>query len=157
MENVNLHKQKLYALIVAGVALISLILPWMTVSYDFGGFGGAGGSRSANGFRGWGYLSLIGVIVVVIASLLGDKTKGYEAMHKNLALAGFALVVVGAVIFFIRIGSVGNAGFMGVKTGPGFGLWIAIIAGLAGLGWVSGLIKMPDNKPTPPPPPPPAS
>lgn len=155
MENLNLHKQKLYSLIIAGVGLIAIILPWMSVSVNLGGFGGMGGT-SANGFRGWGYLSLLGVVAVVIAALLGDKTKDYDEMFKKVALGGFAAIAAGAIIFFIRILSYGNGGFTGVKTSSGFGLWIAIVAGLAGLAVLLGLVKVPDiTKNTPPPPTPP--
>jgi len=160
MENVNLHKQKLYALIFAAVALIALILPWMRVSYDFGGFGGgAAGGRSVNGFRGWGYLSFIGIIGVVISALLEDKTKEFQGNFKMIAMAAFGLVAVGAIVFMLRVNAVGGGGFQGVKSSPGFGLFIALAAGIAGIALVSGVIKMPDlpkstgGGSAPPPPP----
>jgi hypothetical protein len=157
MENVNLHKQKLYALALAALSLIAIILPWQTftLAFNLGGFGGfgGGGSGSVNGFRGWGWLSLIGVIAVVVASLMGDKTKTFDDTFKKVALAGFGAIALGAIIFMIRVMSVGGQGF---KTSPGFGLFICLIAGVAGLAWVAGLIKLPENKPpaspTPPPP-----
>ncbi|MBK5271279.1 MAG: hypothetical protein JJE22_09720 [Bacteroidia bacterium] len=158
MQNVNLHKQKLYALIIAAVALISLLLPWMSVSYNFGGFGG-GGSRSVNGFRGWGYLSFIGIIAVVVSALLEDKTKEYQGNPKMIAMGAFGLIAIGAIVFMLRVNAVGGAGFQGVKSSPGFGLFIALAAGIAGIAWVAGLIKLPDTPSHPtssaPPPPPP--
>lgn len=151
MESLNLHKLKLYALAGAALALIALLLPWQT--WSFGGFGFAGGRGSANGFRGWGWLSLLGIIAVVIASLMGDKTKGYDDTSKVVAMAGFGGIAVGALIFMFRAMSVSGTAF---KSSPGFGLFICLIAGIAGLAMVMGLIKMPDPKaPTPPPPPPP--
>jgi hypothetical protein len=124
MENLNLHKQKLYALIAAAVGLIALLLPWQTVSFavDLGGFGfGGNGKRSINGFNGWGWLSLLGIIAVVIASLMGDKTKTFDETFKMVALAGFGAMALGAIIFMIRVISVGGHGF---KSSPGFGLFI---------------------------------
>ena len=57
MEQLNLHKQKLYALIAAAIGLISMFLPWWKLS--FGGFGGLG-AYSVNGMHesGNNYLSL---------------------------------------------------------------------------------------------------
>jgi hypothetical protein len=146
MENLNFHKQKLYSLVVAGVALIALFLPWITIS--LGGFGGS----SANGLRGWGLLSLLGAIGVGVACFMGDKTKEFDVNTKKIAMAGFGAVAVGALVFFLRLSSVGG-GYGGVKSG--LGLWLCLIAGLAGLAWVFGLVKIPDNKKPPAPPPPP--
>ena len=129
----NFHKQKLYSLIVAAVALISLLLPWMSLPF----FG------SINGFRSWGLLSFLGVIGVAIACFMGDKTKIFDETFKKIALASFAAIAVGALLFFIRISGTG------IGVGAGFGLWLCLIAGLAGVGWVMGLIKLPDNKKPP--------
>src|ERR1700738_1281698 len=92
MENLNLHKQKLYALIVAAVGLIAMLLPWQTytLAIQFGGMNfGGGGKGSINGFNGWGWISLLGILAVVVASLIGDKTKTYDDNSKKIALAGF--------------------------------------------------------------------
>ena len=147
MEKINLHKQKLYALIVAGLALIAIFLPWATA--NLGGIYGmyGGGHYSNNGFRSWGILSLLGIAGVLIASLMGDKTKEYDQTFKMVAMASFGAIAVGAIVYFIRLSSVGHGVY---KTG--FGVWIAIVAGLAGLAWVAGLVKMPENKPPAAPP-----
>ena len=150
MENLNLHKQKLYALILAGVALVAIILPWMTVSVNFGGYGG--GSRSVNGFRGWGYLSLLGIAAVAVATFMEDKTKEYMGNMKMVAMGGFGAIAVGAIVFFIRISQVGGGGYQGVKSSAGFGLFIEIAAGVLGLLWIMGLVKAPQKPASPPPP-----
>jgi hypothetical protein len=158
MENLNLHKQKLFALIVAGVAFIAILLPWMTVSVNFGGLGLGSRGSSLNGFRGWGLLSLLGVVGVIVASLVGEKTQVYDDTFKKVAMGSFGVIAIGAIVFFLRIKSYGGGGYQGVSTSAGLGLWLCAIAGLAGLAWVAGLIKLPENKPpttpTPPPPPP---
>lgn len=158
MENLNLHKQKLYSLIAAAIALITLILPWQTYSvtlggfggFDFGGGGGMGRSGSANGFRGWGWLSFLGIIGVVVASLMGDKTKPYDDTFKKVALGSFGVIALGAIIFMTRAISASRGTF---KSSPGFGLFICIVVAAAGLALLMGLIKIPDGKSTPPPPP----
>jgi len=138
MEQLNFHKQKLYSLIIAGVALISLILPW--VSFSFGGFGGG----SANGFRSWGILSFLGVVGVAAASFLGDKAKEFDETFKKVAMASFGAIALGALIFFLRLSSAG--GGFGSAVGAGLGLWLCLIAGVIGLLWVFGKIKLPDIK-----------
>ena len=140
MEQMNFHKQKLYSIIVAGVALIAMILPWVSIS--LGAFGGG----SANGFRGWGILSLLGIAGVAVACLMGDKSKEFDEMYKKVVMGSFGAIAAGALIFFLRISSFGG-GFGGV--GSGFGLWLCLLAGLTGLGWGLGLIKLPNNKKPP--------
>ena len=131
MEQLNFHKKKLYSLIAAGVALISLILPWITIS--FAGLGGG----SINGFRSWGLLSFLGIVGVAIACLMGDKTKDFNTDFKKIAMASFGAIGLGALIFFLRINSFGGLGIVS----SGIGLWICLISGIAGLVWVAGLVK----------------
>ena len=138
MENLNLHKSKLYSLIIAGVALIALILPWVTIK--FGGFGGG----SANGLRSWGLLSLLGVAAVAAAAFfLGDKTKDYDENSKKIAMGGFGGIILGAVLFFVRLNSFGG-GFSSAVS-AGIGLWLALAAGVVGLLLVLGVIKFPSK------------
>ena len=147
MENLNLHKQKLYALILAGVALISLFLPWLTFSY-----GVYGGGASVNGLRSWGLLALLGVGAVAAAVFMEDKTKAFAGNARMIALGGFGAMVLAGVIWFIRLSSFGGGlGSVGVKSG--FGVYLCIVAGILGLLWVYGIIKLPDTTSKPPAPP----
>ena len=104
MEQMKFHKQKLYSLILAGVAIISLLLPWFSVKAS----GGFGFGVSKNGFGSWGLLALVGAGVVVAACFMGDKSKVFDDMGKKLALGGFGAIAGGAVIYLIRILSVGG-------------------------------------------------
>jgi hypothetical protein len=147
MQQINLHKQKLYALIVALVGFIALLLPWVTVQ----------GNTWRTGFNSWGIVSLFGIIAVIIASLMGDKTKEYEGNLKLIALGGFVAVSLGAFITLLtRNSAVGGMyrGNGGVDSG--FGIWLSFIVASTGTALVSGQIKIPDkNKPPASPPPPP--
>jgi hypothetical protein len=145
--NINLHQKKLFALIGAGLGLLGMILPWSVVNLGFGGFGA---SQSSNGFGGWGILSLLGIVGVVVASLIGDKAQDFDQNFRMVAIGSFAAILLGAFIVFMQIS--GNRGF-GLKTG--IGLWICMIAGVLGILWSAGIIKMPPKSPAPPPPPPP--
>ena len=137
MEQLNFHKQKLYALIIALVAFISLLLPWLTTR-----FGG-----SLNGLRGLGLLSLLGIGAVVGLSLMGDKSKEYDANTKKLVMGGFGAIIVGALLFLLTKNSTYGGGLFGSILKPGFGLWLCILAGLVGIGLTSGIIKIPETKP----------
>jgi hypothetical protein len=135
MEKLNLHKQKLYALIVAAVGVISCILPWWKVSYGGGGFGGM--SVSINGLHELGWISFLGFIAAgVVTFVMGDKTKAYEGQEKMIAAAAFAAAGAIALIQFLRQTKFAS-----------FGIFLAIIAGVLGALWVWGIVKMPDNKP----------
>ncbi|HEX4875463.1 MAG TPA: hypothetical protein VFV31_02255 [Chitinophagaceae bacterium] len=138
----GLHKQKMYSLILAALALVSLILPWVSVKAT-GGFG-IGASR--NGFGGWGLLVLIGVGAAIASCFMGDKTKEYDDMGKKIALGGFGAIAGGAVIYLIRIFTMGGGTYGGlVKVSPGFGLFIGLVAGALGLLLLLGLVKPPKS------------
>lgn len=141
MENLGFHKSKLYSLILAGVALISLLLPWISVSA--GGFGGA----SKNGFGGWGLVVLLGIGAVAAACFMGNKALSFDEMGKKLVLGGFGAIVGGAVIYLIRIFTMGGGGTYGglVKVSPGLGLFLGLVAGAIGLLLALGKIKVPKS------------
>jgi len=152
MENLNLHKQKLYALIIAGVALIALFLPWATVSVRGYGYGGG----STNGLKGWGLLAVAGIAAVAVASFMEDKTKEYMGQMKMIAMGGFGAVILAGVITFIRLSSAkgkgGELDFGGaVKVSAGLGLFLCIAAGVIGLLFVMGIVKMPQKPAAPKP------
>jgi uncharacterized membrane protein len=138
MEQMNFHKQKLYSLIIAGVALVALLLPWVSVNF-------LGASQSWNGIRGWGILSLVGIGGVAALSFMGNKADDYSDEYKKYVMAAFGAIALGAVLFFLRKSSVAGGFNDLVKTG--IGLWLCLIAGLAGLALSYGLIKI-ENKTT---------
>ena len=141
MSPLNFHKQKLVALIAAVLALISLILPW--VSFNFLGY-----TSSINGFRSWGILSLLGAVGVVALTFMSDKITSYEQPFKNYVLICFAAIVVGALLFLLRKNSMAG-GVLGEDiVHTGIGLWICLLAGLGGLAVTYGLIKVSNNQKT---------
>ena len=160
MENLNLNKQRLIALVIAAAALITMLLPW-SVPKAFG--------RASNqiGFASWGFLSLIGILGIVLLSFFaGDKTREYDAKTKQLVTFAFGSISLGALIFLIRIFT-GSQNLMGYSikysdiVKPGMGLFLCLLAGLVGIAWIMGYLdKIKINTshqsaPPPPPPPPP--
>jgi hypothetical protein len=119
MENLNLHKQKLFAVVVAAVGLIAMFLPWWKIS--FGGYGGLGG-YSINGMHELGLLAFIGFVAAgVVTFVMGDKTKPYDGQVKMIAAASFGVAALICIIQFAR-----------QSKFTSFGLYLAIIAGIAG-------------------------
>src|SRR5258708_6289509 len=117
MEQMNFHKQKLYALIAAGVGLIACFLPWWKTPtiYGFGGY-------SINGLHDLGIISFLGFIAAgVVTFVMGDKTKPFEGQQKMIAAACFAGAALFALIQFLR-----------ATQFTSFGLYLALLAGIAG-------------------------
>jgi hypothetical protein len=140
MEQMNFHKKKLYALIIAGVALVALLLPWLTVDL-------LGASQSWNGLRKWGILSLFGVLGVGLLAFPGNKAEDYTSDFKKYTMIAFGAIALGALLFYLRKNATSGGLFAEVfKTG--IGLWICLAAGVAGLLLIYGLIKVPEKKAT---------
>ena len=135
-ENLNFHKQKLYALILAGVGVIAMFLPWWKIS--FGGYGGLGG-YSISGMHELGILAFIGFAGAGIATfVMGDKTKPYGGQEKTIVAACFGGAALITLVQFLR-----QTSFVS------FGLFLALIAGILGALWVWGIVKLPENKKPP--------
>ncbi len=131
----GLHKQKLYALIIAAAGIVFCLLPWWHVS--FGGYGG----YSINGLHRLGIITFIGFLAVGgVTFFMGDKSKPYEGQEKMIAAACFG----GAAAFGI-ITLLANMHYLS------FGIFLAIAAGVIGALYVWGMVKIPENKkPSPP-------
>jgi hypothetical protein len=131
MENLKLHKSKLYALILAAVGVIACILPWWHISY-----GGYGIGVSINGLHELGWISFLGFIGAgVVTFAMGDKSAPYVGQEKMITAACFGGAGAIALIQFLR-----------QTHYVSFGIFIAIAAGVLGALWVWGMVKMPENK-----------
>lgn len=113
MEQMNFHKQKLYALIAGIVGVISCFLPWWSLGF----FG------SINGMHDLGIIAFLGFLGGIACCLLEDKTKAFEGQMRLIAAGCFAGAAIFTLIQFARV-----SGFVGT----GFGLWLSFLAGIAG-------------------------
>lgn len=130
----GLHKQKLYSLILAGAGLISLLLPWRTIR----------GFTVANGFNGLGLIALLGVVGILVAIFMGDKTKPFEGQMKQVALGSFGAIILAGILIIVTKASYGG---YKISTSPGIGAFLGLAVGAAGLLFLMGIIKVPENKP----------
>lgn len=116
MDFATLNKQRKFTLIAAVVGVISIFLPWISVS-------GLGISMSENGFHSYGVMVLIGFIGAVILSIMGDQTKPLDKTMWFVALIAGAIALIFTLLFMTNLSgdTLGAAGF-------GFGIWISILA-----------------------------
>jgi len=105
---------------------------------------GFGFSYSKNGFSGMGLIAVLGIVGVIAASFMGDKTKAYEGQSKQIALGSFGAIALGAVLSLVTKMKI--LGYP-VPSNPGIGAFLAIAVGAAGLLFLMGIVKIPDNKP----------
>ena len=140
------RKQLATIVTVSGVvAFIAVLLPWYSISVDFGGLdaslGAAGGSKTANGTEA----EFNGVFVIIL-SLLGaafallvvlrktDVLPLDERQHLFAALALFTLAAIVTLMdVFSDIPSMPHGGGgMKVETGRSFGIYLTLIATVTG-------------------------
>jgi peptidoglycan/LPS O-acetylase OafA/YrhL len=119
MEQMNFHKQKLYALIAGAVGVISCFLPWWSFNISFLGqrFGGG----SVNGMHDLGIIAFLGFAGGVVLCFLEDKTKPFEGQLKLIAAACFGGAALLTLIQFLR-----------ASSNTSFGLWLSFVCGVAG-------------------------
>jgi hypothetical protein len=124
-----LHKQRMLSLVIAGAALIFMLLPWWTLKSEFL-------NVSVNGLRGVGLISVIGIVLAIIMALVGDRSKPYIGKSQvTLAMISSGLIMMGALLNAL-ISWDKDSGTMGIGT------WLTLVAGLVGLSIASGLVKM---------------
>lgn len=137
------------------VALISVFLPWYSVSENeaalCGGLPGCGGSfsTSVSAFGLWaGWLFFLALVVGIVLFVLRTFVPGVNValpVVDNLiyTVVGGALVVLALLWFVTNPGGGSGPGF---SAGPSFGLFIGIVAGAAVA--VGGILKRSDPQPT---------
>jgi len=128
----TLHKQRKFVLLSAVLGLISVFLPWKTVS---AGLFGASMSEGINGFHGAGILTFLLFIVAGIVAFLGNQTAALDKGSWMAVMAAGAVALIG-VIINISTTSGNSMGF--VELSVGLGCWIALVAaiGVVGSAWL---------------------
>jgi hypothetical protein len=135
-----LHKQRKFILIVAAIGAISIFLPWFTISAE--GLG-VRISESQNGFHGTGVLVFLAFVGAGILALVGDQSLLMEKTMWVATLIAGAIALLFVVINLARTSGSGD-GFGFAQAGPGFGIWISLIAsvGMLASAW---LLKNPGD------------
>jgi len=124
-----MHKQRKFILILAAIGAISVFLPWFTISAE--GLG-VRMSESTNGFHGTGVLVFLAFIGAGILALVGDQSR---VMEKTMWTATLCAGVVALLFVVINLARTPNSGdtFGIAQAGPGFGIWISLLASVGTL------------------------
>ena len=137
MDFQTMNKQRKFTLIAAAIGIISVFLPWVTISVF-------GMSKNINGFHGWGILVFLAFFAAAVITLIGNHAQVLEKSYWFLAMAFGAIALLSILIDIASSESPGEGiGF--VDAGIGFGMWIAI-ASAAGIVLFAWMFKSPaDN------------
>lgn len=130
LTNMNfqtMSKQRKFILIAAAVGVISMFLPWISIS--FMGIT----KNAANGMHGWGILAFFAFLVAGGIALYGNQKINLDRSTWFAALICGVVCLLVSGIFYFRI----SDSFMGGSV-TGFGLYISIIAsiGVMGAAWL---------------------
>ncbi len=113
-----MNKQRKFVLIFAAAGVISMFLPWISVSLF-------GYSQTQNGMHDVGVLTFLCFVVIAVIAYLGDQSKNFDkTMWPVVLIAG--LVALLSIIWFY---SKATDSIMGSSL-IGFGLYIAAIAAI---------------------------
>jgi Na+/pantothenate symporter len=130
----TLHKQRKFILVLAAIGAISVFLPWFTVSAE--GLG-VRISESQNGFRGTGVLVFLAFMVAAVLALLGHQAQN---MDKTMWMATLCVGAIALLFVVVNLAKTPNSGdgFGFAQAGPGFGIWISLVASVGTLAaaWV---------------------
>ena len=115
----TMNKQRKFVLISAAVGIISMFLPWISVSV-------LGYSQTVNGMHDKGILVFLCFAVCGIIAYLGDQTKNLDKTMWMVTLIAGAIAFLFIIWFYFQA----SDSFMGASF-IGFGLYIS---GMASLG-----------------------
>jgi ABC-type Mn2+/Zn2+ transport system permease subunit len=113
-----MNKQRKFVLIAAAIGIISIFLPWNSVSLF-------GYSQSQNGLHGIGVLVFFCFAVCVAFSYLGDQNKNLDKNSWLIVLAAGAIALLGTIIFYFNA----SDSILGNSL-VGYGLYISGIAAI---------------------------
>ena len=118
--------QKKYMLIAAVVGVISAFLPWASVKA--GGF-----SISANGLDGGdGYITIILFAAAGYLTFRNEKSEELSGNNLYMVIGGFGLAGLLGLYDLIEADSAMPAGNAYASVSIGIGLYLTVLAGLAG-------------------------
>jgi hypothetical protein len=120
----TMNRQRKFMLIAAAMGIISVFLPWVTISVF-------GISKSINGFHGWGILVFLAFAVASVITLIGNQTLALEKSFWFMAMACGAIALLSVIIAIASSTASLDGGMVFVDKGIGAGIWMAIATAAA--------------------------
>jgi len=114
----TMNKQRKFVLIFAAAGIISMFLPWISVSLF-------GYSQTQNGMHDVGILTFLCFVVIAVIAYLGDQSKNFDKTMWPVVLIAGAVALLSIIWFYSKA----NDSIMGSSL-IGFGLYIAAIAAI---------------------------
>lgn len=119
MDFKTMSKQRKYVLIFSAVGVISMFLPWFSISV-------MGFSQSTSGMHGWGVLGFFCFIIAGLIALYGNQKQNIDKSLWMLTLILGIIPLLIVVIYYFKA----SDSFMGTEF-IGFGAYITAIASIA--------------------------
>lgn len=119
----TMHRQRKFILIAAAAGVISMFLPWVSIS----AFGMDVG-QSNNGLKGGGILIFFLFAAVLVMAVLNNPVSPLNRLQWFLSLIAGAINLAFTLRFLA--GSPNEDTFGLVEARPGIGLWLAAVASL---------------------------
>lgn len=118
----TMSKQRKFVLIAAAVGVVSMFLPWVSISLF-------GYTQSVNGMHDIGILVFLCFLASAAVAYLGDQTKNLERNMWAVVLIAGAIAILSVIYFYVRLSnSIVGSSFVG------FGLYISALAAIGVLG-----------------------
>lgn len=129
----TMSKQRKFILISSAVGVISMFLPWVSISLF-------GYTQSVSGMHDIGILVFLCFVASGAIAYMGDQTKNLDKNMWGIVLAAGAIAVLSIIYFYFKMSnSIMGSSFVG------FGLYISAIASLGILGSAYLLRSPTDN------------
>jgi hypothetical protein len=143
MDFQTMSKQRKYILIAATAGIISVFLPWGTVS-------NVGLVQTTNGFYTYGIVAFLGFTMAAVIALLGNQTNTLDKSMWIVSMLAGAISLLFIILFRGDLGgdllryanSMGVSNLVEVKSS--FGIWIASLSGIGIIGF-AWLFKNPGD------------
>lgn len=128
-QTINIQRKLM--LIAGALGIISVFLPWISVSM-------MGMSNSLSGFRGTGIVVFLAFAASIIIALTGDQSKTLDSKMWLAALAAGVIALLFTIISFGTISNEFGEGFGIVDANYGVGIYLALIAamGITAAAWL---------------------
>lgn len=114
----TMNKQRKFVLIFAAAGIISMFLPWISVSVF-------GYSQTENGMHDVGILTFLSFAVIAVIAYLGDQSKNFDKTMWPVVLIAGAVALLSIIWFYSKA----NNSIMGSSL-IGFGLYISAVAAI---------------------------